>query len=112
MDDLCKDVYYPDSSVNSKCSNYKIIYEQVGNYFIEDINLYNSTIKTYNEQQTAAGTNLLLEEYNNFCKGLIEFNATAIKSESAIEIGTDTNTIIIVFNKHRKNGLPCEKIVI
>lgn len=77
MDDLCKDVYYPDSSVNSKCSNYKIIYEQVGNYFIEDINLYNSTIKTYNEQQTAAGTNLLLEEYKTV-KKYVDYNKDGV----------------------------------
>ena len=27
LDDLCKNVYYPDSSVNSKCNNYKSIYK-------------------------------------------------------------------------------------
>ena len=34
MKKLCKDVYYPDSAVNSKCNNYKAIYEQVVNYFV------------------------------------------------------------------------------
>lgn len=51
MDGLCKDVYYPDSDINSKCSNYKIIYEQVANYFMEDIKLYNTTVETFNAQQ-------------------------------------------------------------
>ena len=31
MNGLCKDVYYPDSSVNSKCQDYKLVYEQVVN---------------------------------------------------------------------------------
>ena len=50
MDGLCKDVYYPDSSVNSKCSDYKLVYEQVMNYFVSDVGVYNNTIKTFNEQ--------------------------------------------------------------
>ena len=50
MDKLCDDVYYPDSSVNSKCSDYKLVYEQVMNYFVSDVGVYNNTIKTFNEQ--------------------------------------------------------------
>ena len=45
MDELCKDVYYPDHTANSKCSNYKSIYEQVINYFVHDIEYYNSKLK-------------------------------------------------------------------
>ena len=63
MKDLCEDVYYPDSSVNSKCSDYKLIYEQVVNYFVEDVKLYNDTIKTFNEQQAAAGSTFALMTY-------------------------------------------------
>lgn len=63
LDGLCKDVYYPDSSINSKCSDYKLVYEQVVNYFVGDVGVYNNTIKTFNEQQTAIGSTLLLEEY-------------------------------------------------
>lgn len=73
MDSLCKDVYYPDSDVNSKCSNYKLIYEQVANYFIEDIKLYNTTIKTFNAQQAAAGTGLSLVEYQTK-KKYVDYN--------------------------------------
>ena len=73
MDKLCDDVYYPDSSVNSKCSNYKMIYEQVVNYFVGDVEVYNGTIKTFNEQQTAAGTGLVLEEYKSV-KKYIDYN--------------------------------------
>ncbi|MDO4996405.1 MAG: hypothetical protein Q4E69_04435 [Bacilli bacterium] len=49
LDKLCSDVYYPDSSINSKCSNYKSIYEQVVNYFVTDINFYNKSINDYND---------------------------------------------------------------
>lgn len=63
MDGLCKDVYYPDSSVNSKCNDYKLVYEQVVNYFVGDVGVYNNTIKTFNAQQTAIGSTLQLAEY-------------------------------------------------
>ena len=51
MDKLCTDVYYPDSKVNTKCKNYKSIYEQVVNYFISDINVYNKNIEEYNKEK-------------------------------------------------------------
>lgn len=47
MDNLC-DTYYMDASVNSKCSNYKLIYEQVNNFFVGDITTYNKNVITYN----------------------------------------------------------------
>ncbi|MBQ6539071.1 MAG: hypothetical protein IJL76_02205 [Bacilli bacterium] len=47
MNSLC-DSYYMDASVNNKCSNYKLIYEQVNNYFVSDIDNYNKNVKTYN----------------------------------------------------------------
>ncbi len=47
MDTLC-DSYYMDPQVNSKCANYKLIYEQVNNYFVGDINNYNNNVRTYN----------------------------------------------------------------
>ncbi|MBQ6323870.1 MAG: hypothetical protein IJI22_03455 [Bacilli bacterium] len=65
LDKLCTDVYYPDSSANSKCSNYKTIYEQVINYFVADINEYNKNITKYNEYQKAIDPNLLLKKYNS-----------------------------------------------
>ena len=73
MDSLCKDVYYPDSDVNSKCSNYKLIYEQVANYFMEDIKLYNTTVQTFNSQQAASGSNIVLLEYKT-TKKYVDYN--------------------------------------
>ena len=77
MDGLCKDVYYPDSNVNSKCSNYKLIYEQVVNYFVADVKLYNDAIKTYNEQQAAAGNNSALVDYKTK-KEYIDYNKDGV----------------------------------
>ena len=48
LNNLCADVYYPDSSVNSKCNNYKAIFEQVNNFFVGDISVYNKNIDSYN----------------------------------------------------------------
>lgn len=84
MDDLCKDVYYPDSSVNSKCSNYKLIYEQVANYFMEDIKLYNNTIKTFNEQQAASGSTLALMEYKT-TKKYVDYNKDGVFEGKEVE---------------------------
>ena len=47
LDNLCNDVYYPDSKVNTKCNNYKSIYEQVVNYYVTDINFYNKSVDDY-----------------------------------------------------------------
>ena len=73
LNNLCEDVYYPDGNVNNKCFNFKSIYEQVVNYFVGDVEVYNGTIKTFNEQQTAAGTGLVLEEYKSV-KKYIDYN--------------------------------------
>ena len=48
LDKLCVDVYYPNSSTNNKCLNYKNIYEQVNNYFVTDIYNYNKNVKACN----------------------------------------------------------------
>jgi len=64
LNKLCDDVYYPESDVNTKCSNYRRIYEQVVNYFISDINIYNSNIDKYNNYQATLGSHLKLLRYN------------------------------------------------
>lgn len=84
MDKLCKDVYYPDSTVNSKCSDYKLIYEQVINYFVEDVKLYNNTIKTFNEQQVAAGSTYALIEYKTD-KKYVDYNKDGVYEGKEVE---------------------------
>ena len=78
LDNLCSDIYYPDSAVNSKCVNYKSIYEQVVNYFVSDINLYNSNIDKFNDYQKANQSSLVLEKYETK-KKYIDYNGDKVK---------------------------------
>ena len=73
LDNLCADVYYPDSSVNSKCNNYKSIYEQVVNCFVSDIELYNKNIDLYNNYMSSNGSDSRLEYYKTV-KNYIDYN--------------------------------------
>lgn len=52
LNKLCDDVYYPDSSTNKKCLNYKTIYEQAVNYFVGDIKSYNNNVVKCNKEFT------------------------------------------------------------
>lgn len=63
LDDLCNDMYYPDSSVNIICNNYKIIYEQVNNYFVLDIDEYNKNVDKYNEYIMTVDPNLVVKKF-------------------------------------------------
>ena len=63
LDNLCGKVYYPKSDVNNMCVNYKSIYEQVVNYYVSDIMMYNSNIDKYNEYQKTVQSELLVDEY-------------------------------------------------
>ena len=62
LNNLCADVYYPDSSVNSKCNNYKAIFEQVNNFFVGDIDVYNKNIDSYNAYVAGWGAPLAYYE--------------------------------------------------
>lgn len=73
LDKLCNDVYYPDSKVNTKCNNYKSIYEQVVNYFISDINVYNDNVNKYNEYQKENNSDLRVDKYKTD-KKYIDYN--------------------------------------
>ncbi|MBR3145830.1 MAG: hypothetical protein IKF47_01060 [Bacilli bacterium] len=73
LDKLCTDVYYPDSKVNTKCNNYKSIYEQVVNYFVNDINVYNNNVNKYNEYQKNSNSILRVDKYKT-SKKYIDYN--------------------------------------
>lgn len=92
---LCEDVYYPDGNVNNKCFNYKSIYEQVVNYFLSDINVYNNNIKEYNEYQTANNLTYFVKEYKTK-KKYIDYNEDGVfdgKEEIDVENNnTETKT--------------------
>lgn len=74
LDELCDDVYYPDSKVNTKCNNYKSIYEQVVNYFVSDINVYNENVDKYNEYQKSNNSDLRVDKYKTD-KKYIDYNS-------------------------------------
>jgi len=77
LDKLCDDAYYPDSSINSKCSNYKTIYEQVVNCFVTDINFYNKSMDDYNKYATSLGNPNLVSSYKT-SKKFIDFNGDKV----------------------------------
>lgn len=78
LDSLCNDVYYPDSNVNSKCSNYKSIYEQVINYFMTDINFYNKSVDDYNSYTKNLGSTNTVSKYDTGFK-FIDYNGDGKK---------------------------------
>ena len=73
LEKLCDEVYYPDSEANSKCNNYKIIYEQVVNYFVSDISVYNKNVKSYNAYQKSLNSTITIKEYETN-KKYIDYN--------------------------------------
>ena len=70
---LCANVYYPSKEANNQCHNYKSIYEQVVNYFVSDIHLYNQNISKYNNYQIENGSLFRLGDYVTK-KDFIDYN--------------------------------------
>lgn len=88
---LCEDVYYPDGNVNNKCFNYKSIYEQVVNFFLSDIEVYNKNVKEYNNYQTANNLTFPVKEYKSK-KKYIDYNEDGVfDGKEEIEIETTEN---------------------
>lgn len=73
LENLCENVYYPDGGINSRCNNYKLIYEQVVNYFVGDIELYNSHVVKYNKDQESKNTLFRVKKYNTD-KDYVDYN--------------------------------------
>lgn len=77
LDKLCGKNYFPDSAVNNRCVNYKSIYEQVVNYFISDIKVYNSNVEKYNTYQKSNNSIFILDGYKT-TKKYIDYNKDGI----------------------------------
>ena len=73
MNKLCDDMYYVDSTAASKCKNYKSIYEQVVNYFVGDIKVYNDNVDLYNKYQEENNSVLRIDKYKTK-KDYIDYN--------------------------------------
>ena len=96
---LCEDVYYPDGNVNNKCFNYKSIYEQVINFFLSDIKVYNDNVKTYNEYQTINGLTYVVKEYKTK-KKYVDYNEDGVfDGKEDIEIDNTENEDTLVENQ-------------
>ena len=44
----CQDIYFPSSDTNTKCQNYALSYEEMVNYFVNDVKQVNDNIEKYN----------------------------------------------------------------
>ncbi len=73
LDKLCSNMYYSSKDTNNKCVNYKSIYEQVINYFVSDIKVYNSNVNKYNKYQEENGSSLRISKYKT-TKKYIDYN--------------------------------------
>lgn len=77
LDNLCGNVYYPKSDVNNICSNYKSIYEQVVNYFVTDIKVYNDNVSKYNDYQKSISGVKFVKEYKTD-KDYVDYNGDKV----------------------------------
>ena len=50
----CKNVYYPNQEINNKCRAFIIAYEEVNNYFVSDVDLFNRNIDSYNNEEESS----------------------------------------------------------
>lgn len=73
LDRLCGNIYFPKSGINNMCVNYKSIYEQIVNYFVTDINIYNENIDKFNEYQKSNGSKDFVKKYKTD-KKYIDYN--------------------------------------
>lgn len=73
LDKLCNNMYYSKKETNVKCVNYKSIYEQVVNYFVNDIKVYNDNVDKYNKYQEENNSALKISKYRTN-KKYIDYN--------------------------------------
>ena len=70
----CQDIYFPDKQANNKCQTFAISYEQMVNYFVNDIKQVNDNIIKYNTYNQENNTGIApVQEYST-TKKYIDFN--------------------------------------
>jgi len=70
----CANLYFPDSTINTKCQTYANSYEEMVNYFVNDVIQVNNNIEEYNKYQQTNQTGIApLQKYNT-TKKYIDFN--------------------------------------
>ena len=83
LNKLCTDTYYPETSINKKCNNYKVEYEKANNLFVKDVNLYNENINIYNQYQVTNQTGLSINKYETY-KEYIDYNKDGKVEENEV----------------------------
>ena len=70
----CQDIYFPSSDVNTKCQTSLEKYEEMVNYFVNDITQVNQNIEEYNKYNQENQTGIAPVQKYNTTKKYIDFN--------------------------------------
>lgn len=70
----CENIYFPSSDVNTKCKTATETYEEMVNYFINDITQVNQNIEDYNKYNQENNTKIAPVQKYNTTKKYIDFN--------------------------------------
>lgn len=70
----CQDIYFPSSDVNTKCKTSLEKYEEMVNYFVNDITQVNQNIEEYNKYNQENQTGIAPVQKYNTTKKYIDFN--------------------------------------
>ena len=74
LKESCGDIYFPEADTNNKCQTYALSYEEMVNYFMNDIVQVNQNIEEYNKYNEENQTGIApLQKYNT-TKKYIDFN--------------------------------------
>ena len=74
MKENCSNIYFPDSTTNTQCQTYALSYEEMVNYFINDIKQVNDNIEEYNKYNQENNTGVAPIQKYNTTKKYIDFN--------------------------------------
>ena len=70
----CNGIYFPEAEVNTKCQNYATSYEEMVNYFINDVKQVNANIEEYNNYNLENQTGIAPIQKYNTTKDYIDFD--------------------------------------
>ena len=70
----CNGIYFPESQTNNKCQTYATSYEEMVNYFINDITQVNQNIEEYNKYNQENATGIPPISKYSTTKDYIDFN--------------------------------------
>lgn len=74
LKETCGDLYFPESDTNTKCKNYATSYEEMVNYFMNDIVQVNQNIEEYNKYNEENQTGVAPIQKYSTTKKYIDFN--------------------------------------